>query len=54
MIRFRYQFELTSSHKERSVDDMQFAFSYFYFIISESQKRPLSEIFDEFDTDESG
>ena len=54
MIRFRYQFELTSSHKERSVDDMQFAFSYFYFIVGESQKRPLSEIFDEFDTDESG
>ena len=54
MIRFRYQFELTSSHKERSADDMLLSFFYFYFIIGETQKRPLSEIFDEFDTDESG
>ncbi|XP_068087207.1 N-acetylglucosamine-1-phosphotransferase subunits alpha/beta [Anabrus simplex] len=52
--RFSKQWDLTSSHKIRSPQDMQFAFSYFYFLMSEKYIRPLEEVFDTFDTDLSG
>lgn len=33
---------------------MQFAFSYFYFLMSAQQQLNVSEVFDEIDTDHSG
>ena len=53
--RYPREFELTSSHKLRSSDDMQFAFSYFYFMMSEKETANYSAIFnDELDTDKTG
>lgn len=51
--KFESEFRKTSSHKVRSADDMQFAFSYFYFLVSEKRQLTASEIFDSFDTDKS-
>ncbi|XP_049840079.1 N-acetylglucosamine-1-phosphotransferase subunits alpha/beta isoform X3 [Schistocerca gregaria] len=52
--RFQDEWLLTSSHKIRRANDMQYAFSYFYFLMSEKKSRSASEIFDIFDTDQSG
>lgn len=35
-------------------DDMQFAFSYFYFLMSEKVTFDVEEMFAELDTDETG
>lgn len=51
--KFKFEFQKTSSHKVRDSEDMQFAFSYFYFLSSEKRKVPIEEIFDMFDTDKS-
>lgn len=48
---FEEYFELTSSHRFRSNDDMQFAFSYFYYLMNEKTKRTLEEILSQFDAD---
>lgn len=45
---------MTSSHKLRNEEDMQFAFSYFYFMMSERTESNISAAFDEFDVDGSG
>lgn len=52
--KFKHEFKRTSNHKVRSSEDMQFAFSYFYFLMSEKRNVPIEEIFDTFDTDKSG
>ena len=52
--KFEHEFKKTSSHKVRNSEDMQFAFSYFYFLTSEKRRIPIEEIFDKFDTDKSG
>ncbi|XP_033222982.1 N-acetylglucosamine-1-phosphotransferase subunits alpha/beta [Belonocnema kinseyi] len=51
--KFQDEFKKTSSHKVRSAEDMQFAFSYFYFVASEKRNLPTSNIFNRFDTDKS-
>lgn len=51
---FPEEFDRTSSHKVRSSGDMQFAFSYFYFLMSEKRDVEPEEIFDAFDVDSSG
>ena len=51
---FADEFAQTSAARLRSGDDMQFAFSYFYFMMCERDKVPVSEIFDTIDTDNSG
>uniref|UniRef100_A0A6Q2ZK72 N-acetylglucosamine-1-phosphotransferase subunits alpha/beta n=1 Tax=Esox lucius TaxID=8010 RepID=A0A6Q2ZK72_ESOLU len=51
---FPEEFALTSSHRVRHSEDMQFAFSYFYFLMSALQQLNVSEVFDEIDTDHSG
>lgn len=51
--KFNLEFKKTSSHKVRDSEDMQFAFSYFYFLSSEKRKVSIEEIFDMFDTDKS-
>ncbi|CAB0036311.1 unnamed protein product [Trichogramma brassicae] len=52
-LKFAKEFDITSSHRVRSSNDMQFAFSYFYFLLSEKQDVPIANIFDVFDTDKS-
>ncbi|GAB1598387.1 N-acetylglucosamine-1-phosphotransferase subunits alpha/beta-like isoform X1 [Argonauta hians] len=51
---FPEQWAITSSHKVRSSDDMQFAFSYFYYLIGATENVTAEQIFDEMDTDVSG
>ncbi|XP_061523335.1 N-acetylglucosamine-1-phosphotransferase subunits alpha/beta isoform X2 [Phycodurus eques] len=51
---FPDDFDKTSAHRVRHSDDMQFAFSYFYFLMSTQQQLNVSEVFDEVDTDHSG
>ncbi|XP_061662989.1 N-acetylglucosamine-1-phosphotransferase subunits alpha/beta isoform X2 [Syngnathoides biaculeatus] len=51
---FPDDFDQTSGHRVRHPDDMQFAFSYFYFLMSTQQQLNVSEVFDEVDTDHSG
>lgn len=52
--KFYEQFDITSSHQMRSSTDMQFAFSYYYYLMNEIKVIEVDEIFDEFDTDHSG
>lgn len=51
--KFEFEFKKTSSHKMRDPEDMQFAFSYFYFLSSEKRSVLIEEMFDMFDTDKS-
>ncbi|XP_034019072.1 N-acetylglucosamine-1-phosphotransferase subunits alpha/beta [Thalassophryne amazonica] len=51
---FPEEFDKTSAHQVRHSEDMQFAFSYFYFLMSAQQQLNVSEVFDEIDTDHSG
>lgn len=51
---FLTEFELTERNRFRHNDDMQFGFSYYYFVISETIERSIYDIFDLFDTDDSG
>uniref|UniRef100_A0A1A7Y1F8 N-acetylglucosamine-1-phosphotransferase subunits alpha/beta n=1 Tax=Iconisemion striatum TaxID=60296 RepID=A0A1A7Y1F8_9TELE len=51
---FPEEFDKTSGHRVRHSEDMQFAFSYFYFLMSAQQQLNISEVFDEIDTDHSG
>ncbi|XP_033105239.1 N-acetylglucosamine-1-phosphotransferase subunits alpha/beta-like isoform X2 [Anneissia japonica] len=51
---FEDEFEATSSHQLRHSQDMQFAFSFMYFMMSQTKEVNISEIFAEFDTDSSG
>ncbi|KAM8908381.1 N-acetylglucosamine-1-phosphotransferase subunits alpha/beta isoform 2-T2 [Spinachia spinachia] len=51
---FPEAFDKTSGHRVRHSEDMQFAFSYFYFLMSAQQRLNVSEVFDEIDTDHSG
>lgn len=51
---FPMEFDKTSAHRVRHSEDMQFAFSYFYFLMSAQQQLNVSDVFDEIDTDHSG
>lgn len=51
---FPEEFDKTSSHKIRSSDDMQFAFSYNYFVIGQTATLNVTALFAELDTDHSG
>ncbi|CAG5927464.1 N-acetylglucosamine-1-phosphotransferase subunits alpha/beta [Menidia menidia] len=51
---FPEEFDKTSGHRVRHPEDMQFAFSYFYFLMSAQQHLNVSDVFDEIDTDHSG
>lgn len=52
--KFRTEFAVTKSHRFREKNDLQYAFTYYHFLMSESRNKTLSEIFDDFDTDLSG
>nr|AAH60638.1 Gnptab protein [Mus musculus] len=51
---FPEEFDKTSFHKVRHSEDMQFAFSYFYYLMSAVQPLNISQVFHEVDTDQSG
>ncbi|XP_061904400.1 N-acetylglucosamine-1-phosphotransferase subunits alpha/beta-like isoform X2 [Entelurus aequoreus] len=51
---FPKEFKLTSSHHLRHTDDMQFSFSYFYFLMSVKQQTNIADFFDIVDQDHSG
>jgi len=48
------EYELTSSHKIRQQDDMQAAFTYYYYILSEPAEFPVQDFFNSVDMDRSG
>eukprot|EP01101_Sappina_pedata_P012541 TRINITY_DN865_c0_g1_i1.p1 TRINITY_DN865_c0_g1~~TRINITY_DN865_c0_g1_i1.p1 ORF type:complete len:380 (+),score=93.76 TRINITY_DN865_c0_g1_i1:2007-3146(+) len=52
--RFPVEWSLTSSHKFRSSYDMQFAFSYFYYMMNKKRTFDFDDAWDEFDVDGSG
>ena len=52
--KFWQHFDRTSSHKIRSPNDMQFAFSYFYYLMGVPAAVNTSRVFTELDTDASG
>ena len=52
--RFLPYFDATSSHKLRHGEDMQFAFSFNYYVEGVKTSKNLDEVFDEIDTDKSG
>ncbi|XP_055624663.1 N-acetylglucosamine-1-phosphotransferase subunits alpha/beta [Toxorhynchites rutilus septentrionalis] len=52
--KFRQEFALTKRHRFREKNDMQYAFTYYHFLMGESRNKTISEIFDDFDTDKSG
>lgn len=51
---FSKEFFRTEMNKIRGVDDMQFGFSYYYFLMNEMNNRTVGQIFDIIDTDGSG
>lgn len=49
------EFDVTSSNQLRSGDDMQFAFSYFYFMMHEREKFDFDTVWEKYlDTDGDG
>ncbi|EDW02200.1 N-acetylglucosamine-1-phosphotransferase subunits alpha/beta [Drosophila grimshawi] len=52
--RFQQQVLQTAHQRFRSSTDLQFAFAYYSFLMSETQQLGVEQIFDEFDTDGSG
>ena len=52
--RFPLDFDRTSEHRVRHSEDMQFAFSYFYFLMSALRQLDVARVFQEIDTDRSG
>ncbi|XP_074026778.1 N-acetylglucosamine-1-phosphate transferase subunits alpha and beta isoform X1 [Leptinotarsa decemlineata] len=50
---FAREFVITERNRVRRKDDMQFSFSYYYFVMSERENLTVDQIFDLFDTDHS-
>ena len=48
------EFEVTSSHRFRSGEDMQYAFSYFYFLMHAPRGRKPKHLLRELDADGDG
>ena len=51
--RITEEWAVTSSNKIRSGNDMQFAFSYFYYLMGVTRNVTTEDVFDEMDTDKS-
>ncbi|KJE88467.1 N-acetylglucosamine-1-phosphate transferase [Capsaspora owczarzaki ATCC 30864] len=51
---FPEEFDKTSSHKLRASDDMQYGFSYFYYMMGDPEEFNLERIFGDFDTNHDG
>jgi hypothetical protein len=54
LCRFPDEWDETSSHRVRSSNDMQYSFSYFYYIMGQKLNVSAGDVFDEMDTDLSG
>jgi UDP-N-acetylglucosamine-lysosomal-enzyme len=52
--RFAAEWDVTSSHRVRSPDDMQYAFSYFYYLMGLQDTFSAATVFQQMDTDKSG
>ena len=52
--KFQKEWASTSSHQLRQHNDMQFAFSYFHYLISEKEEFDIQKVFHQYDTDHSG
>lgn len=52
--RFHRQVQQTAHQRFRAATDLQYAFAYYSFLMSETQTMSVEQIFDEFDTDGSG
>ncbi|ESO99577.1 hypothetical protein LOTGIDRAFT_238796 [Lottia gigantea] len=52
--RFPEEWDVTSSHKIRHPKDMQFAFSFYYYVMGVKDEVNSSQVFEEIDTDHSG
>lgn len=52
--RFEEQVKQTAHQRFRAATDLQYAFAYYSFLMSETQTMSVEQIFDEFDTDGSG
>lgn len=52
--KFQKYVGITARNRFRSRDDLQFAFVYYYYVIHEKLKRPIWDIFKQFDLDLSG
>lgn len=52
--RFPREWEVTSSNRVRSPNDMQFGFSYYYYLQGAVVQVQAADIFDQMDTDHSG
>lgn len=52
--KFQSHFDVTSSHRIRHPEDMQFAFSYNYYLMGVKNVVNISKVFDNVDTDKSG
>ncbi|XP_017774454.1 PREDICTED: N-acetylglucosamine-1-phosphotransferase subunits alpha/beta [Nicrophorus vespilloides] len=50
---FKKEIYKTSSSRFRSPDDLQFAFTYYHYLMEETLQVSVGEIFDKFDTDKS-
>lgn len=53
MNEFMVEFDITSSNRFRTSNDMQYSFSYFYFLMNEKKIFNLTQILKSFDTDDS-
>ena len=54
VFRFPREWDETSAHKTRHSKDMQFSFSYFYYLMSEPNVFSADDVFAAMDTDASG
>lgn len=52
--KFKINFTQTSSHRFRHESDMQYAFSYYYYVMGESEPMNASVLFDELDSNKNG
>lgn len=52
--KFQKYFDVTARNRIRSADDVQFGFLYYYYVIHEKSVVNIEELFDQFDTDQSG
>ncbi|CAH1118559.1 unnamed protein product [Phaedon cochleariae] len=51
---FAKEIEVTERNRVRKADDVQFSFSYYSFLLAETLNRTVDDIFEDFDTDQSG
>lgn len=52
--RFPEEWDVTSSHRIRSSNDMQYAFAFFYYLMGEPLEVTVDDVFDMMDVDHSG